>query len=70
MADELIKHYGSWMLLVVFLGSAVDLAQAMWILKRQYRRWQRSIDARAMQRALITLSQTDKLKLKDKDENS
>lgn len=41
MADELVKSYGSWMLLIVVLGSFVDLAQTTWIIRRWLKKRER-----------------------------
>lgn len=62
MADNLVLQYGSWMLLVVFLGSAVDLCQALWIAKRMWKRRQRAVEAKAMQKALSVLYTQGRLK--------
>lgn len=37
MLDDFVRVYGNWMLLIVFMGSVVDLFQFSWILKRMYR---------------------------------
>jgi hypothetical protein len=61
MADELVKSYGSWLLLVVVLGSFVDLCQALYLVKRWYRRCQRRVEARAMEKVMMSLHQSQKL---------
>lgn len=47
MANDLIVQYGAWMFMIVVLGSMVDLFQAMWIAKRMYKKWKRSLYAKA-----------------------
>jgi len=43
MADDLVKEYGSWLLMIVVLGSFVDLIQFGWIIKRNIRNWRRKL---------------------------
>lgn len=38
MADELVRQYGSWLLLFVFFGSLVDCLQFAWLWKRSWRK--------------------------------
>ena len=48
MADDLVRQYGSWMLLVVFLGSFVDVMQMTWIFRRWVKRYERRIYNKAV----------------------
>lgn len=43
MADNLIKDLGSWVILIICLGSLVDLFQFIWIVKRTYRKGKRAL---------------------------
>lgn len=58
MADELVKQYGSWMLLIVVLGSFVDLTQCAWIFRKWYKKRMRRIEANI--RAKVILEEFEK----------
>jgi putative effector of murein hydrolase LrgA (UPF0299 family) len=58
MADDLIKEFGSWMLIVVFLGSFVDLVQCGWIFKRYMNKRRRRLESNI--RAKIIVEEFDR----------
>ena len=39
--DEIVKQYSSFVVVVVVMGSLVDIFQFVWILKRTYRKFKR-----------------------------
>lgn len=65
MADDLIKEFGSWMLMVVFLGSFVDLVQCGWMFKRFMNKRQRRLEANI--RAKIIVEEYEARKHREKE---
>lgn len=53
MADELVKTYGSWLLLIVVLGSFVDLVQCGWIFKRWANKRRRRLEANIRAKVIV-----------------
>lgn len=53
MVDDILKQFGSWMFIVVFIGSIVDLFQFSWIIKRQTKRFKRAIYAKVKREILM-----------------
>jgi hypothetical protein len=68
MADDLIKNFGSWMLIVVFLGSFVDLVQCGWIVKRHMNKRRRRLEANI--RAKIIVEEFDAMRRRTEKEIS
>ena len=65
MADELVKTYGSWLLLIVVFGSMVDIFQFMWIIRRYHKRWKRALYNKVKREIILTEYQN---KIKNKDQ--
>lgn len=63
MADDLIKEFGSWLFLIVVLGSFVDICQTIWIFKRWMNKRQRRLESNI--RAKIIVEEFDRRREKE-----
>jgi hypothetical protein len=41
--DHFVDKLGSWVIVILLIGSLVDIVQFIWIIKRTYRKAKRSI---------------------------